>query len=129
MSLIDGIGGAFLFSNDPKTLLAWYRDVLGIFPDGRDEDEKAEYRQFEYRDLDDPTRKKSTTWAILPAKDDIAGKPRTGRINYRVKDMSEMLKVLSSKGVAVTDQNEYDYGKFAWLQDPEGNQVELFEEL
>ena len=30
MSLIDGIGGVFLFSNDVKSLAAWYRDYLGI---------------------------------------------------------------------------------------------------
>jgi hypothetical protein len=34
--MIDGIGGAFLFSNDTKRLAAWYRDILGIVPQGVD---------------------------------------------------------------------------------------------
>lgn len=129
MSLIDGIGGAFLFSNNPKTLAAWYRDILGIFPDGHDAEASAEYRQFEYLDLEDPRKKRSTTWAILQAESDVIGQVKTGRINYRVKSMTDMIAHLTTKGVLIEDQKDYDYGKFAWITDPEGNKVELFEEV
>ena len=87
MNLIDGIGGAFLFSNNPKQLAEWYRDNLGISVQ-----ESPEYKSFyatlEYRDLTDASIKRTTAWAILSTEHDINGKPRTGQINYRVKGMS-----------------------------------------
>jgi predicted enzyme related to lactoylglutathione lyase len=117
MSLIDGIGGAFLFSNDPKRLVEWYRDVFDISydagPDGR-----SFYKQFG-----------ATTWAILGTESDIAGKPRTGQINYRVTSIAAALASLAAKGVAVDKTEDHSYGKFAWITDPDGNKIELYEEL
>ncbi len=127
MNLIDGIGGAFLFSNNPKQLAEWYRDNLGISyhesPDCR-----SFYASFEYRDFTDASVKRTTAWAILNSSNDINGKPRTGQINYRVKSMAETLSHLQSKGVAIDKTEEYEYGKFAWVTDPDGNKIELWEE-
>jgi predicted enzyme related to lactoylglutathione lyase len=129
MSLVDGIGGAFLFSNNPKALVAWYQEVLGILPTGQDEECKSVYKTFEYRDLADPSLKKTITWAIIPAEKDISNKSRTGQINYRVKSMDVMIAHLKTKGIVIEEAKSYEYGKFAWVRDPEGNRVELFEEL
>ena len=128
MTLIDGIGGTFLFSNDPKRLSSWYRDILQILPDGEDPECNAIYKAFEYRDLSEPSLKKTITWAILPAEKDISKQPRTGQINYRVKNMELMLAHLRAKEVTVEETADYDYGKFAWILDTDGNRVELFEE-
>ena len=127
MDLIDGIGGAFLFSNNPKQLAEWYRDNLGISYQ-ESPDYKSFYAVFEYRDLTDASVKRTTTWAILPSKDDLTGKPRTGQINYRVKSMTETLSHLKSKSVAIDKTEDCEYGKFAWVTDPDGNKIELFEE-
>jgi hypothetical protein len=126
--MIEGIGGAFLFSNDVKRLAIWYRDCLGILPAGEEPDSKSVYATFEYWDLENPKIKRTTAWAILPTDNDIKEKPRTGKINYRVKDMAKILSHLKSKGVAIEKSEEYSYGKFAWLTDPDGNQIELWEE-
>jgi catechol 2,3-dioxygenase-like lactoylglutathione lyase family enzyme len=127
MNLIDGIGGVFLFSNNPKRLAEWYGENLGISYHASP-DCSSIYKSFEYRDLTDASLKRSTTWAILTSKDDINGKPRTGQINYRVKSMAETLSHLRSKGVAIEKTEEYEIGKFAWVTDPDGNKIELFEE-
>lgn len=129
MNLIDGIGGAFLFSNSPKELAAWYETALGLVPSGRNEEDGSVYKMYEYRDLEDSTVKKSTTWAILPAKQNLKGQPRTGQINYRVKSMEAMLAHLAAKSIAIEETQTFDYGKFAWLNDPDGNRIELFEDL
>ncbi len=50
MSLIDGIGGAFLFSNNPKELAEWYRENLDINYD-ESPDCSSIYKSFSYRDL------------------------------------------------------------------------------
>ena len=127
MDLIDGIGGAFLFSNNPKRLADWYRDNLGINIQ-ESPDYKSFYATFEYRDLADDSIKRTTAWAILSSVSDITGAPRTGQINYRVKSMAETLAHLQSKGVAIDKSEDYEYGKFAWVTDPDGNKIELWEE-
>ncbi len=127
MDFIDGIGGVFLFSNHPKELAVWYRENLGI-----NFEESSEYNSiykiFAHRDLKDPSIERSMALAILPAKSDIKGKPRTGQINYRVKSMSALLAHLQSKKVKIDKAEDHDYGKFAWVTDPDGNKVELFED-
>lgn len=127
MNLIDGIGGVFLFSNDPKHLAEWYRENLDINYE-ESPDCSSIYKSFEYRDLTDASVRRTTTWAILRSDSDISGKPRTGQINYRVKSMAETLSHLQSKGVVIDNTEDSEYGKFAWVTDPDGNKIELFEE-
>ena len=128
MDLIDGIGGAFLFSNNPQQLAEWYRDNLGITYH-QSPDCKSFYATFEYRDLTDASVKRTLAWAILSTEHDINGQPRTGQINYRVKSMAQTLSQLESKGVPIDKAEEYEYGKFAWLTDPDGNKIELWEDV
>ena len=126
--MVDGIGGAFLFTNDVKRLAAWYRDCLGIIPQGEDAECKSVYAAFEYRDLAKPELKRTIAWSIMPSKENIKDAPRTGKINYTVNSMSETLAHLKSKGVAIEKSEEYPgMGTFAWLKDPDGNSVELWE--
>lgn len=126
--MIDGIGGVFLFSNDPKRLAAWYHDCLGIVAAGEDSDCNSVYATFEYRDLENPEIKRTLAWAIIRTDQDIKDKPRTGQINYRVKSLKEVLTQLKSKGVAIEKTAESpEYGNFAWLKDPDGNKIELWE--
>jgi len=126
--MIDGIGGAFLFSHDTKRLATWYRDCLGIVPEGEDAECNSIYKAFEYRDVENPEIKRTIAWAIMPTDQDIKDKPRTGKINYTVKNMEEILSHLKSKGVAIEKTAEYPpMGSFAWLKDPDGNQIELWE--
>ena len=58
---------------------------------------------------------------------DIMDKPRTGQINYLVRNLAEVLSHLKSKGVAIEKTAEYPYGNFAWVRDPDGNKSELWE--
>jgi len=125
--LIDGIGGVFLFSNNPKRLAEWYRENLGI-DCNESPDYSSIYKLFEYRDFTNTSVKRTTVWAVLPSKNDINGKPRTGQINYRVKSMTETLSHLQSKGVVLDKAEDSEYGKFAWVTDPDGNKIELWEE-
>ena len=49
-------------------------------------------------------------------------------INLQVENLDEVVAQLKRKGVDVDPKVEsYDYGKFAWIMDPEGNRVELWE--
>jgi predicted enzyme related to lactoylglutathione lyase len=127
MSLIDGIGGVLLFSNNPKRLATWYRDCLGIEAAGADAECNSVYTTFESWDINDLKLKRETAWAILPAEQNLEGQPRTAQINYRVPNMQKILTHLKSKGVTIEKTAEYPYGNFAWVKDPDGNQIELWE--
>jgi predicted enzyme related to lactoylglutathione lyase len=49
-------------------------------------------------------------------------------INYRVEDLHALVTVLKAEGCNVLDQSDdAAYGKFAWVIDPEGNKVELWQ--
>lgn len=49
-------------------------------------------------------------------------------INYRVENLEGLLKVLKEEGVTIVgDMETYEYGKFGWILDPEGNKIELWE--
>jgi predicted enzyme related to lactoylglutathione lyase len=126
--MINGIGGAFLFSNDVKRLAAWYRDCLGIVAAGEDGECKSVYATFDYRDIENPEMKRTIAWAIMATDQDIRNKPRTGKINYTVQNMAETLSHLKSKGVVIEKTEEYPgMGTFAWLKDPDGNAIELWQ--
>jgi predicted enzyme related to lactoylglutathione lyase len=49
-------------------------------------------------------------------------------LNFRVDDLNALLTALRAEGVEVDEKiEEYDYGRFAWIRDPEGNRIELWE--
>ena len=49
-------------------------------------------------------------------------------INFRVENLRALLTELRKEGVRVEDRiEEYEYGRFAWIMDPEGNRIELWE--
>lgn len=128
MSLLKGIGGVILFSNRPKELAIWYKEIFGL-DFFESPDSSAYYKSFEFRDLEDSNLKRSTTWAVVKGSDNLAGAPRTCKVNYHVNDMNTVLTALKTKGVEIESTQEESYGKFATVADPDGNKVELFQEI
>ena len=50
--------------------------------------------------------------------------------SYRVDNLGEMLEQLRAAGVTVVGGPEsHENGKFAWIMDPDGNKVELWEPM
>ena len=117
---VTGIGGVFIKARDPKALAAWYRDVLGmpVQPWGG-----AALRN------DAPGHPPKTAWSVFDASSDhFAPSNSAFMINYAVDDMDAMVKRLEDKGVTVLKRTDDDaFGRFAWIVDPEGNKVELWE--
>ena len=50
-------------------------------------------------------------------------------INYRVPDIERFLAQLSAAGIPIEKREDYEYGRFAWIRDPENNRIELFQPL
>ncbi|PYP90500.1 MAG: glyoxalase [Candidatus Angelobacter sp. Gp1-AA117] len=122
MKRVTGIGGIFFKAKDPEKMYEWYERHLGI---------KREHGavQFHWRKPDDPAVEGTTVWSIFK-QDTKYLNPSTSpfMINYRVDDLDAVLEALRAEGVT-TDPNPEDseYGRFAWIMDPEGNKIELWE--
>ena len=123
MAKITGIGGVFLKSKgDGKSLAAWYQKHLGLTlePFGgailRWPDDKADDNGL-------------TVWHTASSESKwFSPSESTFMINYRVDNLAELLEQLRAAGVATLQGPEsHENGKFAWIMDPDGNKVELWE--
>ena len=116
---ITGVGGIFFKAKDPKALAAWYRDVLGL-PLEVWGGAKLRY--------DAPNHPPALIWNAFPATTSYFA-PSTGEfmINYAVDDMDAFLARLGTKGIAILKRADDANGRFAWVLDPEGNKIELWE--
>ena len=125
--MVEGIGGIILLTNNVRKLADWYNDCLGLECAGEDGECKSVYATFEVRDLANPDVKHTMAWAIMHTDEDLTGRPKTGYINYRVKNMGGVLEHLKFKNVTIEKTQEFPYGKFASIRDLDGNKVELWE--
>lgn len=119
MAKVTGLGGVFYVVKDPAATRAWYRDVLGI--DG----EYGPQMNWSEETGDQPYS------LISHFSDDKYMQPGTGgfMINLRVDDLDGMVAQLKAKDVDVLDSVDEGYGKFAWLLDPDGVKIELWQQV
>jgi len=123
MARVTGIGGVFLRARDPKILAAWYVEYLG-FP-------AADYGTTFLWSDEVPSGTGMTTWSAFDAETDYFGRrEQQAMVNYRVDDLDALLTQLADAGVEIDPKREeYSYGRFAWIHDPEGNRIELWQPL
>lgn len=123
---ITGIGGVFFKSKDPKATAAWYSKNLGVSLEA-----DATFGFFFWKDLDHPERTARTVWTSFPADTDYF-QPGASEfmVNYRVRDLDAMLAQLRAGGVQIVGKTlDEPYGRFAWIMDPDGRKVELWQPL
>lgn len=125
MARITGIGGVFFKSrNDSAKLAAWYQKHLGM--------PLESFGGAVLKWLDDKAEDQGlTVWHIAERESRwFSPSDSPFMINYRVDNLSEMIAQLSRGGVEVIGGPEsHENGKFAWILDPEGNKVELWEPI
>jgi predicted enzyme related to lactoylglutathione lyase len=119
---VTGIGGIFFKARDPRGLAAWYERHLGMTPSFEGG------VVFQWGDERDPKRPGRTVWAAFPADTDYF-RPSAAPflVNYRVTNLDRMIAQLTAGGIEVKGPESSEYGCFAWISDPEGNRVELWE--
>jgi len=122
MDRVTGLGGFFFKSENPEELYAWYEKHLGLKkePDGG--------VPFPWKDAKNGTPGR-TVWGIFPKDTQYFNPSRSSfMMNFRVDNLDRLLEVLRQEGVEVDEhREEYSYGRFAWIMDPEGNRIELWE--
>jgi predicted enzyme related to lactoylglutathione lyase len=125
---IDGIGGVFIYANDARALSNWYAHHFGLRLETY-EDGKVYGLEFKYRRLSDSSQVESTVFSITQSKTQLGSERREAVINYRVRDLPAFLEQLRGDGIVIEKTEEFDYGRFAWIKDPEGNRIELYQPL
>jgi len=124
MKKVTGIGGIFFKCEDPKKMNEWYAQNLGL-------PVQSWGTMFKWREVDDPEKKGTTVWS--PFKSDtkyFEPSKKDYMINYRVDDLEALVAQLRADGVTFIDELvSSDYGKFVHILDPEGNAIELWEDV
>ena len=116
MASITGFGGIFLRANDPKALYQWYEQHLGLVKsDGA----------FGFP----PSKQRAQViFALFKQDNGYFPAAQKAMLNLEVDDLDGVLDRLIGEGVTVDPKREsYDFGKFGWITDPEGNRVELWQ--
>jgi predicted enzyme related to lactoylglutathione lyase len=115
MQRVTGIGGYFIRAKDPAALGAWYRECLGL-----DADENG---------LWSPEAGPTVFAAFESGTDYFGSGAQQTMLNFRVRDLDAMLAQLRAKGADVPEepQDMEGVGRFGWVNDPEGNRIELWQ--
>ncbi len=123
MKRVTGIGGIFFKCRDRENTLAWYEKHLGIpmEPWGA---------QFFWGNSDEQAMKPYSILGLFKENTDYFDpSSQPFMINFRVENLEALLETLRSEGVTVLGEPlEEEFGKFAWIMDPEGNKIELWEQ-
>ncbi len=125
MAKVNGIGGVFIRCADKAASMAWYEKNLGLTM------ESWGGSVLHFSAATAPEGK--NPYAILSffAAESTYFAPSNGSVvlNLRVDNLDEMVQQLQANGVALIDAPvDDDFGKFAWVLDPDGNKIELWEQ-
>jgi predicted enzyme related to lactoylglutathione lyase len=116
---ITGVGGVFFKSKDPKALAAWYRDVMGI---------KVEAWGGATLPTNAPGHPPVVVWSPYPDTAEwMAPSSRDFIVNFAVDDLDAFAARLEAKGVTVHKEPADPNGTFAWILDPDGTKIELWQ--
>lgn len=116
MASAIGLGGAFLRVRDPEALYLWYEKHLGL---------ERKHGTFLFPAAE---QRADTVLSFFSREDAYWPPTQPAMLNLQVGDLDALLARLRVAGVEVDPKQEsYEYGRFGWITDPEGNRIELWE--
>jgi predicted enzyme related to lactoylglutathione lyase len=120
---VTGVGGVFRRARDPDTLRAFYAHALGLPLEDR-------VGMLRWREADGSEA--LTIVGFFDEGTEYFGRPgQEAMFNFRVDDLDALLARLRAEGAEIDEEkgvvDEDGIGRFAWVTDPEGNRVELWE--
>ena len=119
MAKVTGLGGIFYKVADPAATQAWYQENLGV---------GGEYGAMFAFKGDSPDGF-SLLSPFKPDTDYFAPSDAPFMINLRVDDLDGLVADLAVKGISIIGRQDEDYGRFAWILDPDGIKIELFQQI
>ena len=119
---ILGIGGIFFKSANQQEMKEWYATHLGLGGSGHDV-------MLPWREADNPENEQMTIWSIFPSDTKYLEPSQASfMVNYIVDDLDALLERLEKEGVCIDPKRQDEsYGRFAWIYDPDGNKIELWQ--
>lgn len=124
MKRVTSIGGIFFKCDDPKAQRDWYANHLGLVTDDYG-------TTFEWRKSDKPDEKGYSVWSTFNKDTDyFEPSKKEFMVNFRVEDLDALLIELKKEDVQIVGEVQHlEYGKFAYIMDPEGNKIELWQSI
>jgi len=121
---VTGIGGIFFESKNPQETAEWYGKNLGLSIDNNGS-------PFEFRNANRPEEINYLRWSLFEEGTEyFSPSEKEFMINYRVQNIEGLVKNLRDNGVTIVDDiEEFEYGKFIHIMDPDGNKIELWEPI
>ncbi len=121
---VTGIGGIFFNSKNPREISEWYGKNLGMAVDDFGS-------PFEFRNANRPEEINYLRWSPFEEGTEYFNpSEKEFMINYRVQNIEGLVRNLKENGVTILDDiEEFEYGKFVHIMDPEGNKIELWEPI
>lgn len=114
---IIGLGGVFIRSKDSKSLMKWYQDVLDIKMNSWG-------TTFSIQEIKD---KEMQVFSVFNQDSDYIHKHQSYMINWMVDDLDILLEKLKIKNIVILGMESSEFGKFAWINDLDGNKLEFWE--
>lgn len=124
--MIKGIGGIFIRANNPKLLAEWYANTFNLRFDTYEEG-KTYGMEFVYQEGLNCAERKATIFSFNKSKEELPAKKKEFELNLQVENLTTVLLHLEELKISITGKEESEYGKFAWINDPEGNKLELWQ--
>jgi len=126
MAKVIGVGGVFFQSADPEGLMAWYAETLGMTIN--------DYGGADFLHADSgqafPQGARTIFTGFKDTTEYFAPSTKPFMINLMIDDMDGMLARLKEKGVPlVGEPMDESYGRFAWVMDPNGTKIELWQPI
>jgi len=119
---ILGIGGIFFKSANQQQMKEWYATHLGLADRGHGV--MLPWREKTIRNV---SRRRSGAFSQATPN---TSSPASFMMNYIVDDLDALLDRLAKEGVHIDPERQNEsYGRFAWIFDPDGNKIELWEPL
>ena len=114
--LIKGFGGIFWRTKDLDAIKKWYSEALQL-----------EIESWNGTIIK-PDSENETIFSFFPEDDSYFPVEQQVMLNFQVYNLDETIKHLEQIGVPLVKEKEVsEYGKFIWIEDPDGRLVELWE--
>jgi catechol 2,3-dioxygenase-like lactoylglutathione lyase family enzyme len=119
---VTGLGGIFFKVSNPERTRDWYKTHLGI-------ESETWGAQFPWRSFDNPEEVGYSAWSPFKSESTyFEPSDKSFMINYRVENLYSLIDELKLQGIEILGKiHEDEFGKFAWIMDPDGHKLELWE--
>lgn len=126
MAQVIGIGGIFFFCRDADATRDWYVKVLGL--------SLNDYGGFDFLHADSagkfPVGARTIFSPFKSESDYFKPSDENHMFNLMVDDLDGMIQRIKAEGESLEgDVLEESYGKFAWIMDPDGRKIELWQPI